>query len=197
MLNNIELIKPFIDFEENDNKFIFCQIIQRHKDVNDETKYISSHRVINTYLIRSKQHLERLMPEIDLLCKLYNARAYINLSIKSFEKLQTELLMNLAIYNNNKNICNPFKKINSLASTIKSDEPKWVIDIDTKEEDIINSVNKWLYEYFGYENHVYATIPTLNGVHLITPPFNTMEFKKNFNDIEVKNNAGGTVLYIP
>ena len=58
MLNNIELIKPFIDFNEKDDKFLFCQIIRRPKDIKDKSNHISSHRVLRTYFIRSQKNLE-------------------------------------------------------------------------------------------------------------------------------------------
>ena len=42
----------------------------------------------------------------------------------------------------------------------------------------------------------YGEIGTLNGCHLITPPFNLQEFRKRFPDVEVKKN-GLTALYVP
>ncbi|WP_265091158.1 hypothetical protein, partial [Acinetobacter baumannii] len=44
--------------------------------------------------------------------------------------------------------------------------------------------------------YFYAEIPTMNGCHLITKPFNLQKFKEKFPEIDVhKNNP--TILYIP
>ena len=41
-----------------------------------------------------------------------------------------------------------------------------------------------------------AYIPTKNGYHIITKPFNLKQFKDKYSDIDVhKNNP--TILYIP
>jgi len=199
MLNNIELIKPFIDFNEKDDKFLFCQIIRRPKDIKDKSNHISSHRVLRTYFIRSQKNLEEIMPEIILLCEFYQARAYINLTVRSFKKLQTELLMRLSTNINNNCVCNTLKLLNSIASTIKAEKgnAKWVIDIDTTDKKTIEDVKGWILKYYEGNDYLYGTIPTLHGVHLITKPFNTQKFNSSFKDIEVKKNAGGTVLYIP
>ena len=47
-----------------------------------------------------------------------------------------------------------------------------------------------------YESKIYAYIPTKNGYHIITKPFNLKQFKDKYPDIDVhKNNP--TILYIP
>lgn len=44
--------------------------------------------------------------------------------------------------------------------------------------------------------YLFAEIPTMNGCHLITKPFNLQKFKEKFPEIDVhKNNP--TILYIP
>lgn len=44
--------------------------------------------------------------------------------------------------------------------------------------------------------YLFAEIPTMNGCHLITKPFNLQKFKEKFPKIDVhKNNP--TVLYVP
>ena len=80
----MELILPHFYFNEGNDMFMHCQIVQRAKDHKGERVREGA---IKTYFIRSREHLERLMPEIILLCEHYGARAYINLAGKDFDVL--------------------------------------------------------------------------------------------------------------
>ena len=74
MVNNLELIKKLFYFNEANYMFFHCQIIKRAKDHKDENQKIKE-GPLHTYLVRSKEHLEELMPEIILLCEYHGARA--------------------------------------------------------------------------------------------------------------------------
>lgn len=203
MLNNIELIKPMFYFNEGNNMFFHCQIVQRAKDHKGEKVREGA---IKTYFIRSKEHLDRVMPEIILLCEHYGARAYINVAGKDFSSLQSLLLLKLAndIYQGN--VRNPRKCLNSAAGELKSRMPKWIIDID--DMSIKPLVIEWLNKEFKVQEdleflyskevvYLYVEIPTVQGCHLIVKPFNLMKFSQAFPDIDVHKNSMGTLLYYP
>lgn len=199
MIDNFELIKSLLSLSKEDNIFFHCIIVQRGKDRNLNT-------TINTYLIRSVDHLENLKDEIILLCEHYKARAYINVAKKNFEAVNKSMLSMLtnSVCLNNISDLNPVKTLGRCIGKVKSKVPKWIIDVDdisTKD-----SIMEWLDKYFrsirptdvkSYTNFfLYAEIPTVNGVHLITLPFNLLEFSKVFPEVTVlKNN--GTLLYYP
>ena len=84
LINNLELIAPLLS---KDNQKVFChmQIVCRAKDHKNEK---IKEGVTKTYFIKDEGHLRKIMPEVILLCEHYGARAYINVSPKSFEKLQ-------------------------------------------------------------------------------------------------------------
>lgn len=210
MINNFELIKPLFYFNEANNMFFHCQIVQRAKDHKlDKVK----EGAINTYLIRSREHLDRVKDEIILLCEHYGARAYINVAGKDFDAMQKLMLMKLA-RNVTENITqNPRKILNSTAGEVKSRGPKWVIDID--DTSIMKSVADKLFELYadtwkkkdsdisvealkevGYD-YIFAQIPTKQGVHLIVRPFNLQSFHKAFPNVDVHKNSMGTLLYYP
>lgn len=208
MINNINLILPHFYFNEGNEMFMHCQIVQRTKDHKDEEV---KGGVLKTYFIRSREHLERLMPEIILLCEHYGARAYINLAGKDFDQLQKLMLQKLATDMYQNIIRNPRKVLNSAAGELKSRNHLWVVDIDdmtTKQP-----VREWLYNwyleeyrkgpdtkmpktYFA-ERSIVSEIPTVHGCHLIVKPFNLQEFSKVFPDIDVHKNSMGTLLYYP
>lgn len=85
--------------------------------------------------------------------------------------------------------------------------PKWIVDIgDISIKDDIKDylIKLWVESHHSTENvvktflcdFIYAEIPTVNGIHLITKPFNTQEFRTKFPDVDVHKN-NGTLLYYP
>ena len=208
MINNMELILPHFYFNEGNDMFMHCQIVQRAKDHKGERVREGA---IKTYFIRSREHLKKLMPEIILLCEHYGARAYINLAAKDFDKLQKLMLVKLASDIHLSNIRNPRKCLNSAAGELKSRGPLWVVDIDdmsTKQ-----AIYDWIYNWFLEEykkgpatmmpksyfakGSIKAEIPTKAGCHLITRPFDLKKFSEAFPDIDVHKNSMGTLLYYP
>jgi hypothetical protein len=97
MVDNFKQIADFLTFD-NEDDFYHLQILKRKKE-NPEIG--SNSYVIRTYCIRSKEHLIEKMVEIINLCTQHNARAYINLNRRSFEraafhtlKKVTDIIMN-------------------------------------------------------------------------------------------------------
>lgn len=195
MIDNFKLIEPLLEFP-NEDIYYHLQIIQRKKDCPEIG---SNNRVIKSYFICKKESLEKIKQEIIDLCKLFNARAYINLTPKSLKKttlLQIKYLSERLYMNDLKKI---WKSWNSCAGEIKGEKPRWVVDIDDTTNSIFDKKTK---EVMNYIHHIepenfsktIATIPTKSGYHLITTPFNLQKFQEEYPDIDVhKNNP--TILY--
>lgn len=201
MVDNFDLIRPMFYFNEANNMFFHCQIVQRAKDHKPNKV---KEGAIKTYFIRSTEHFDRIKDEIILLCEHYGARAYINVAGKDFEAMQKIMLMNLARNVTENIVQNPRKILNSAAGELKSRFPRWIIDIDDKS--ILDSVLQWLDKYFKATDtsilsrksiYLRAIIPTVQGVHLIVIPFNLQLFHSTFPDIDVHKNSMGTLLYYP
>ena len=210
MIDNFELIKPMFYFNEANNMFFHCQIVQRAKDHKPNK---ISEGVIKTYFIRSAEHLMRVKNEIILLCEYYKARAYINVAGKDFSALQSLMLVKLANDIHQGIVRNPRKCLNSAAGKLKSRMPKWIVDID--DISMMNTIADKLFELYaeawkkkdsdilvealkevGY-NYIYAQIPTKQGIHLIVKPFNIKVFSEAFPNVDVHKNSMGTLLYYP
>ena len=82
MINNLEIIKPLLNFSSEDD-FYFLQILQRKKE---NPQLGSNSRVIKNYYIKSVEHLELRYPEIIELCSVFNARASIRLNKEVLKK---------------------------------------------------------------------------------------------------------------
>lgn len=184
MVDNFEQIKKLITFNEKDDLFFLLQIFRRKKDHTEE----KSKKIIKSYFIRSREHLDEKKDEIINLCNLFGARAYINVSEKSFKRLHNYLLFKLAEYNENDIVTtSPISLIIRAASKIRSKNPRWIVDVD--DLSIIKEVRSEI-----PEEKIIAEIPTKNGVHIITAPFDLEEF---YDDIDVHKDSNGTVLYVP
>lgn len=198
MIDNFELIKSLLEFP-NDDVYYHLQIIRRGKDHPDLP---AANRLIKSYFICSLESLDYIEEEVKKLCEFFGARAYINLTQKSIRKTTLLQLKYLSerIYNGD------YKKIwkswNTCAGMIKGEDPRWVIDIDGPTngeisefieyqcEPIIKNFNEYII------SKIIEYIPTKNGYHIITTPFNLQQFKERYPDIDVhKNNP--TILYIP
>ena len=193
MIDNFELIKPLLTFP-NDDIYYHLQILRRGKD---HPELPAANRMIKAYFICSLEGLDYVEDEVKKLCEFFEARAYINLAPKSIKKttmLQIKYLAQRAYEGDFKKI---WKSWNTCAGEIKGEEPRWVVDIDSKNI-------KWNYvmddidtlEPYDMDTKYITNIPTKSGWHIITTPFNLQQFKEKYPDIDVhKNNP--TILYIP
>lgn len=204
MIDNFELIKPLFYFNEANDMFFHCQIVQRAKDHKGQKV---KEGAIKTYFIRSRKHLDRVKGEIKLLCEYYGARAYINVAGKDFGAVNKLMLAKLAKYNyeGNTSSINPSKILNISAGEVKSRAPKWIIDIN--DMSIKGNVLEWLDNYFRsirpsdvksvFNFFLYAEIPIVQGCHLITTSFRLDKFREAFPSVVVHKNSMGTLLYYP
>jgi hypothetical protein len=202
MIDNFKLIKSLLEFP-NDDIYYHLQILRRGKD---HPELPAANRVIKPYFICSLESLDYVEDEIKKLCEFFGARAYINLAPKSIKKttmLQLKYLAQRAYEGDFKKI---WKSWNTCAGEIKGEEPRWIVDIDSKDESEILEIERFINSLSAKvlpmldtipptnRELVLTEIPTKNGIHLITTPFNLQQFKEKYPDIDVhKNNP--TLLY--
>ena len=89
----------------------------------------------------------------------------------------------------------------SVVGQIKTNEKRWIVDIDTHSIHVKNRITNIIQSIRPEGDKIIAEIPTKNGVHLITSRFDIMEFNKQMEmrnemipDIQRKN---PTLLYYP
>lgn len=203
-IDNFDQIKSMMDFEEADNLFMHLQILRRGKD---HPGLPAANKLIKSWLVRSAERLDSLKDEVVFLSEHYKARAYISCAPKSIEKLNRLIMRKLADNQYTGNIINPWHVFNSACGELPGAEKRWVVDVDTKDPDVWQRVDDcidaiWLNAHPQDWGKVRGDcwfvkgIPTLNGVHYITRPFNLQEFSRRFPEVEVKKN-GLTALYVP
>lgn len=193
MIDNIELIKPLIKFE-NDGDFIRVLILKRKKDFTTDKSNHQSVRTIKSYSFYSTEDLEERYDEIKLLAEIFRARVYIYFTVINDKDIPLKMISKLVTNIESGN--NKCKYVyDSVIGQINSKQKIWIVDVDEKElslkETFKTEIN--LLEPLG--DKILAEIPTKSGIHLITKPFRVDLFKySGILDIQ-KNNP--TILYIP
>ena len=197
-VDNFHLIKPLLKFDSADD-FYFIQVLQRKKDHKDikVNGTNNNSRLIKAYYIYSLEYLDFITPEIIELCKLFNARAGINLNRRSFEKMALQHLKKVTDQIINKSFNKAHKAYPSVVGAFSNElDKKWILDIDEINEDLDRKIQKYIYYIEPVGPKVIVNLPSRSGNHIISKPFNLKVFKEEFPEIEVhKNNP--TNLYIP
>lgn len=193
-MNNIELIKPLLNFSEKGD-FYMLYIFKRKKDQPEgERDNHQSVRTIKTYCIESVEHLEKRYDEIIQLCEMFKARAYIHVQKQNHFDVSLSMMSALAqkIQNGNHNQKGLF---DSVVGQIKTQEKRWIVDIDQKEiSPLMLAHLEHNCKPFG--DKIITVIPTKNGHHLITERFDVLTFSKLFPEIDIQK-KNPTLLYYP
>lgn len=195
MINNIELIKLLLNFE-NEGDFYMLYVLKRKKDQPEgEKDNHQSVRTIRSYCIKSIEQLEKRYDEIKMMCEIFKARAYIHVQKQNHKDVSLQMMVNLAqrIQDGNHEQQSLF---DSVVGQLKTYEKRWIIDIDSKENGIENLISNEIYMLRPEGPKVEAIIPTKNGVHLITKRFDVMNFKEKYPDIDIQR-KNPTLLYFP
>lgn len=197
MINNLDLLLPLMHFDTSDD-FCFLQIIQRRKENPTLPKNAVT---IKEMQIRSADYLVQYMPTIIKLCDMFNARAYLNINVKSFRKVALLSMKKLADLIMSENYPASRAVYSSACGEVTATRNKtWVIDIDTNDTDIINSIVENIESTspnISPVSKIIQKVPTVNGVHLITTPFNKQEFYTNCREeVDIHTN-NATILYVP
>ena len=195
MINNIELIKPLMNFE-NKGDFYMLYVLKRKKDQPDgEKDNHQSVRTIKTYCIESIDHLERRYDEVIQMCEMFKARAYIHVQKQNHFDVSLNMMIQLAqrIQNGQHNQKGLF---DSVVGQIKTQEKRWIVDVDDMMEASPLMMAFIDNECQPYGSKIESVIPTKNGHHLITGKFDVMKFKEKYPNIDIaKRNP--TLLYYP
>ena len=196
MINNLELIKPLLNFEEKGD-FYMLYIFKRKKDFPElEQKNHQSVRTIKTYCIDSLEYLDKRWDEIIKLSELFQARVYIHIQKQNHKDIGMNMITEIVNRLQSGNI-NQKNVFDSVVGQIKTKEKRWIIDIDSKDYGNLSNVMDGMNKCQPYNEEKYIqTIPTKNGFHLITKHFNVEEFRQHgfTEDLQKKN---PTLLYYP
>jgi hypothetical protein len=195
MINNLELIKPLLNFD-NEDDFYMLYIFKRKKDQPEgERDNHQSVRTIRSYCISSIEQLEKRYDEIIQLCEMFKARAYIHIQKQNHKDVSLDMMVDLAqrIKSGQHQQQNLF---DSVVGQMKTYEKRWIVDIDTTDEIVRGDIGVFINGLRPEGYKCICKIPTKNGYHLITDRFDVQEFKKIYPEIDIQK-KNPTLLYYP
>jgi hypothetical protein len=203
MIDNINIIKPLLNFEKKGD-FYMLYVFKRKKDQPEgEKDNHQSVRTIKTYCIESVDHLERRYDELMQLCEMFKARAYIHVQKQNHRDVSLDMLSSLAERIKN-GVQNQKGLFDSVVGQIKTQEKRWIIDVDNVSMDGFNHSPSQI-EMREYINELQKEagkdqgmtfIKTRSGFHIITQPFNVMKFKERYPEVDIQK-KNPTLLYYP
>jgi hypothetical protein len=201
MINNFEQIRSMLKLEHEleESYFYFIQIIQRKKE---NPGLGSSNRIIRSYNIDSLKKFDKNKDEIIKLCETFNARAYIHLNRRKWSSICLECLRHNAelIANSQyQGIKSSFETIIGRTNGESNATKTWIVDIDMNDLEVVNKIERIINNIEPIEDKLIATIPTKNGYHLITKPFDRTEFTKYMQlqgDVPDIHTDNPTILYV-
>jgi hypothetical protein len=168
---------------QTEGEFVFqVQIIKRRKENPDMEV---GAKILRRFYLYKEEDLYKFEAEIKELCRANNARAYIGTigrKVRSVAFQMQRLLTTYIEQEDYKSARIAFDKAFGHKATAQVKRKFWVIDIDTKDVDVLNEVRMSVVKnyIFRYE--------TPNGFHILATPFNKMEFKSKFPEHEIKDN---------
>jgi hypothetical protein len=195
MINNLELIKPLLNFE-NEGDFYMLYIFKRKKDQPEsERDNHQSVRTIKTYCVESVEYLENRMSEIIQLCEMFKARAYIHIQKQNHRDVAMNMITEIVnrIQSGQINQKNVF---DSVVGQIKTQEKRWIIDVDDKDTKELVRITEVIRATRPEGDKLEACIPTKNGYHLITKRFDVQMFRDVYPHIDIQK-KNPTLLYYP
>lgn len=195
MIDNLNLIEPLLSFDKLGD-FYMLYVFKRKKDQPEgERDNHQSVRTIKTYCIESIDHLEKRYDEIKQMCEMFKARAYIHVQKQNHYDVSLNMMVELAqrIQNGQHNQKGLF---DSVVGQIKTQEKRWIVDLDTKDDDEVVRMTKVINLARPEGDKVISIIPTKNGYHFITKRFDVMMFKNIYPDVDIQK-KNPTLLYYP
>lgn len=214
MTDNFKLIKEFIQsrwggqFDSFTDAFYTVEIIGR---VKDNARIIAGNHKFKTYYIRTIEDLDKYENEIKLLCGTLNMRAYVSINHKSMRHVTLNTVAEYANRIAQDNFDKSYSIFDSCAAKyVERADQLWIIDVDKDDadhysmnasmtvDDLTGNYIK-IVESCEPKKKVVTVIPTKSGKHIITHPFNVIEFmgmaphNKPIESIVKKNSP--TILY--
>lgn len=195
MINNIELIKPLLNFD-NEGDFYMLYVFKRKKDQPEgERDNHQSVRTIKSYCVTSVEYLEKRYDEIVQLCEMFKARAYIHVVKQNHKDVSLNMITEIVTRIQSGQI-NQQHVFDSVVGQIKTTEKRWIIDVDDKDTKELVNITSLISLLRPEGGKLEACLPTKSGYHLITKRFDVMEFKKEYPNIDIQK-KNPTLLYYP
>lgn len=186
-VDNFSLLKDLYEEHpkaECQDHFLFGQIMARKKD---GAKYVkSNNRIIKDVVFRTPEDFYDKKDEIIELCKLFNARAYVNPNPRSYKDVCIEMSGLCLDYIRKGSEVACRSSFSTVCGRIKTKGGLWIVDVDDLKT--FEQVSSLIPNKFQF------AVPTVNGSHILTHGFDSRELKEKFPEVDIHRN-NPTLLY--
>lgn len=182
MTDNFNRFREFMQLPEQEggDAYYVIELVRRGKDCPDLP---AANYHFKNYYIDTLAKYDKVQDEIRLLCRTLRLRAYVSVCRKSFRRVTMNTLAEMARRASLDDFRRPYAVFESCSGKdVDKDDRHWVVDVDdfvgynTQEhcETIRNFINDC--QPFEDRNKIELILPTKNGMHLITRPFDVKTF---------------------
>lgn len=193
MIDNFDKIDRLLSYDPD--HFYFGQIMIRAKD--DRTVG-SNNKILKDVFITHKKPLLDKKSELISFCNYYEtSRFYLNLNKRNYYKTSLYCLSLLAERISKGSFVNFDLWTTASGRCVHDKEKKWIVDIDNQKDfdsEYVKNIIKDLSNIRPVGDKFLACLPTKNGLHLITKPFDKKQFSENYTEDIHTNNP--TLVYM-
>lgn len=160
-------------------------VMRRPKDCPGTANLLGaneSQRLIKTYFVDNLEYYDRKIPAIKELCRANNARAYILLQVRNTRDCLLNLSNKITEVLLKKNYgIKPERLLRQAYCDFHSSRnPVWMLDVDDDQaygwtKDAVLGMLEENLRGCGKDMSGTYVVPTRNGYHVVTPPFNTLK----------------------
>lgn len=187
MTNNLAFYKQYIklmlpDFPQSNknsiyDKFYVIELMRRGKD-NPDLPAANVH--FKNYYIYSWDDFDKYMPEIMEICNIMRMRAYASVNWKSTKQIAMNTIASMATRAAQGDFKRIYKEWDSQTSLFSQrNENIWLLDLDDCDmnshdvSELCKVINNC---YSQFSKSCIMFFPTRSGCHLLTHPFDTLQF---------------------
>ena len=204
-IDNFSLLQSKLIFLSDDD-FYHIEVIGRKKDGST----CNSQQHYGSWFLTSQKMLQSIQDDVKQLCISRRARAYINLNPKSKKQLTLQLMQKCLDFIKCDSFNGIFSALDSAAGTLNGPRSRktFIVDVDIDQvrpwsgEDTFAEVASMISECrHGEDWQDPFLVPTLNGLHVISSPFDVKQFNEKklalpeWVHAEVKTNSP-TLLFV-
>lgn len=168
-VDNFKLLKEKGLVQSCPGEFYSVRILQRNKDRGE------GNHLIRSFEILDQKHLDQREELIKKFCDTFHARAYINLTRRSYRAVASAMLRRVvaAFSSGTYNLGRAWDSACG-ERTKSTDQKKFVVDVDEDFVEDLEEIKELIDKKsapWSDETKIICEIPTVSGVHLITKPF--------------------------
>ena len=182
MTDNFNRFREFMQLPEQEggDAYYVIELVRRGKDCPDLP---AANYHFKNYYIDTLAKYDKVQDEIRLLCRTLRLRAYASVCRKSFRRVTMNTLAEMARRAALGDFNRPDKIFGSCSGEyVDKDNRHWVVDVDDfvgyNTQEHCETIRYFINDCQPFEdrNKIELILPTKNGMHLITRPFDVKTF---------------------